>query len=190
MPSIFCPIWFAASTGCCNTGAKSPVKSRQTIAVQRLTCVGFAPKVGITPLHLHAETCVVREPRAHRGVIAAANFARIAVMASEPLQRQLQHDLGRARTRWRAPITTSVKLAARWPRRPEEIGLSQFDVVRGISCARVNSARSRSPACNWCGSISARPSRPRRRASQASQAFGFVDGDAGAAVLGLDLRVA
>jgi hypothetical protein len=24
----------------------------------------------------------------------------------------------------------------------------QFDVVRGIICARVNSARSRSPACN------------------------------------------
>ena len=40
--------------------------------------------------------------------------------------------------------------------------------MRGISCARVNSARSRSPASNCTGSISARPSRPLRRASQAS----------------------
>ena len=40
--------------------------------------------------------------------------------------------------------------------------------MRGISCARVNSARSRSPASSCIGSISARPSRPLRRASQAS----------------------
>jgi hypothetical protein len=32
----------------------------------------------------------------------------------------------------------------------------------------VKSARSRPPACNCCGSIKGRPSRPRRRASQAS----------------------
>jgi hypothetical protein len=40
--------------------------------------------------------------------------------------------------------------------------------MRGIRCARVNSARNRSPASNCTGSISARPSRLLRRASHAS----------------------
>jgi len=54
------------------------------------------------------------------------------------------------------------------PRRPDDIGLAQFEAVRGIKFAFVKSARSSSPACNCCGSIKAWPSRPRRRASHAS----------------------
>ncbi len=66
-------------------------------------------------------------------------------------------------------MTVSVKTPPRSPRRPVEMGLAQFDLVRGIRWARVNSARKRSPACNWCGSIMARPSRPRRLASHAKR---------------------
>jgi len=45
----------------------------------------------------------------------------------------------------------SLKVLARLPpalRRPDEIGLDQFEVVRGIRWARAKSVRSRSPACN------------------------------------------
>jgi hypothetical protein len=75
-----------------------------------------------------------------------------------------------SRTRWRAAIIVSVALPAvsPAPRRPPPIGLDQFDVVLGIRLAQVKSARSRSPACNCCGAIMLRPSRPRRCASQAS----------------------
>jgi hypothetical protein len=71
-------------------------------------------------------------------------------------------------TRCRAPSTASVKPAALAPRAPSATAALQFAVMRGISCARVNSARSRSPASSWIGSISGRPSRPLRRASQIS----------------------
>jgi len=73
-----------------------------------------------------------------------------------------------ARTRWRAPITVSVKVAGEAPRGPVATEALQFEVMRGIRCARVNSARNRWPASNCTGSISARPSRPLRRASHAS----------------------
>jgi hypothetical protein len=104
-------------------------------------------------------------------------------MTGEPVKRQLQDHLGRARRPRPLALDTfqafekaadieqhagkfrsdtvermtdalacgddlSVKAPARSPRRPVEIWLAQFDVVRGIICARVNSARSRSPACN------------------------------------------
>ena len=64
----------------------------------------------------------------------------------------------------RAATMVSVKCAARPPAcRPDCTVLSRLEVMRGIRCAQVKSVRSRSPACSWYASISAWPSRPRRR---------------------------
>ena len=122
---------------------------------------------------------------------APPGLRRVAVMAGQPVERELQHDFGRTRRPGAFAFdileafeeTADVKqkagefrtdrierlmhalargdhrfgeCAARSPpapRRSDDIGLAQFEVVRGIRLARVKSARSRSPACNWCGSI-------------------------------------
>ena len=52
--------------------------------------------------------------------------------------------------------------------RPCAMEASQIEVTRGVSCARVKSPRKRSPACNCTTWMSGWPSRPLRRASQAS----------------------
>ena len=75
-------------------------------------------------------------------------------------------------------------------RRPRATAALQFEVMRGMSWARVNSARSRSPAWNCAGSMSARPSRPLRRASQASGLSAWSTVTRAAPGLGLERALA
>ncbi len=78
------------------------------------------------------------------------------------------HASNASRTRCRDATIRSVISPAPFPPERPPVGVVQLDVTRGVSCARVKSARSFSPATNCIGSIMARPSRPFRRASHAS----------------------
>ena len=91
---------------------------------------------------------------------SAAASARSRSTSSRPLRKQ-QTSSSRPensgptassawRTRWRARDHRLGEVAgdAAAAAAGRTIGLAQFEVVRGIRCARVKSARSRSPACN------------------------------------------
>jgi len=74
------------------------------------------------------------------------------------------------------------------PRRPEDIGLAQFEVVRGIRFARVNRPAGARPLqlmrFNHGAAIAAAPAR-----EPSERTLALVDGNAGMAEFGRDLTL-
>ena len=196
--------------------AHPPRRRRGARGGELITLASPTPTTNSASSASHVRTAALR---------LAVRLAVQAVVPRQPIEAELQHDLGRARrpaslaldllepleeaadvdqqagklradrierrrTRWRAPITVSVKVAGDAPRGPVATEALQFEVMRGIRL-RARELGAQPLAGEQLHRLDQRAAVAALAPRQPGQrAFRLVDGDVAEAVLVADLAPA